>query len=117
VITDVDGNRIERIADLTRELNRKGEGEVTIKVIRDKSQRSFKLTPEQGTGFNFEPEINITPQVGQISLPRLDRIVIPPIKIRATPKIVLPAMPRMDKIVIPSIPAISIPRVLLPLPL
>ncbi|HEY6186479.1 MAG TPA: PDZ domain-containing protein [Pyrinomonadaceae bacterium] len=117
VITDVDGNRIERIADLTRELNRKGEGEVTIKVIRDKSQRSFKITPEQGTGFNFEPEINITPQVGQISLPRLAMPVIPPIKIRATPKIVLPAMPRMDKIVIPSIPAISIPRVLLPLPL
>lgn len=117
VITDVDGNRIERIADLTRELNRKGEGEVTIRVIRDKSQRSFKITPEQGTGFNFEPEINITPQVGQITLPRMAMPVIPPIKIRAMPKIVLPAMPKMDKIVIPSIPAISIPRVLLPLPL
>jgi serine protease Do len=113
VITAVDGNAIERIADLMRELNRKGEGEVTIQVIRDKSSRTFKLTPERGSSFEFGPEINIAPQVGQLALPR---IAIPAIHIPAMQKIVLPAMPKMNKIVLPRMPVIRIPRVL-PMPL
>jgi serine protease Do len=112
VITAIDGKAIERISDLTRELNRQSEGEVSIKVIRDKSQRTFKLTPERGAGFDFGPEINIAPQVGQLSFPRLAMPVIPAIKIRAMPKIVLPAMPKLDKIVMPPMPAIRIPRML-----
>jgi serine protease Do len=115
VITEVDGKRIERVSDLTREFNRKGEGEVTIKVIRDKSQRTFKLTPERGAGFDFGPEINIAPQVGQLSLPNIAMPVIPAIKIQAMPKIVLPAMPKLDKIVMPRIPTIRLPRILIPL--
>ena len=115
VITALDGKAIERVSDLTRELNRKGQGEVTIKVIRDKSQRTFKLTPERGAGFDFGPGINIAPQVGQLSLPAIAMPVIPAIELQAMPKIVLPALPKMDKIVMPRIPAIRIPRVLMPL--
>lgn len=111
VITAVDGKAIERVADLTRELNRKGDGEITIKIIRDKSERTFRLTPERGAGFDFDPEINIAPQMGQISLPRLALPVIPAVKIRSMPNIVLPALPKLDKIVVPRVPAIRIPRV------
>ncbi|HEX8143315.1 MAG TPA: PDZ domain-containing protein [Pyrinomonadaceae bacterium] len=111
VITAVDGVRIERLADLMRELNRRGEGEVTLQVIRDKSSRTFKLTPERGQAFDFGPEINIAPQVGRVVLPQITLPVIPALRIRATPQIVLPALPKIDKIVIPSIPAIKIPRI------
>jgi serine protease Do len=112
VITAVEGNAVERVSDLMRELNRKGEGEVTIQVIRDKSQRTFKLTPERGRGFDFGPEINITPQVGQLVLPQITLPAIPAVRIQAMPKLVLPARLKLEKIVVPRVPAIRIPRVL-----
>jgi membrane-associated protease RseP (regulator of RpoE activity) len=110
VITAIDGKTVERLSDLTRELNRKGDGEVTLKIIRDKSERTIRLTPERGADFDFEPEINAAPQVGQLSLPRLAVPVIPAIRIKAMPKIVLPALPKLDKIVMPSLPAVRIQR-------
>jgi serine protease Do len=109
VITAVDGNAIERVSDLTRELGRKSEGEVTIQVIRDKSQRTFKLTPEPGQSFDFGPELNITPQVGQLVLPKIVLRAMPQINL-SIPAISLPAMPKIDKITIPNIPAIKLQR-------
>jgi serine protease Do len=112
VITAVDGNAIEKVADLMRELNRRNEGEITLTIVRDKSQRTVKVTPERGTsGFEFSPEINITPQVGQLVIPK---IVIPAIKLRSMqnfsmPKIVLPVMP---KISIPKLKTITLPFLL-----
>jgi serine protease Do len=111
VITAIDGKAVERVSDLTRELNRKGDGEVTIKIIRDKSERTIRLTPERGADFDFEPEINIAPQVGRLSIPRLAMPVIPAVNIKAMPKIVLPALPKLNNIVVPRLPAIRIPRV------
>ncbi|HVG20788.1 MAG TPA: PDZ domain-containing protein, partial [Blastocatellia bacterium] len=93
VITAVNGTSIEKIADLLRELNRKGDGEVTLSVIRDKSQRTFKLTPERGRGFEFGPEINITPQVGQLVIPQIAMPALPAFKLEKMPKFVLPVMP------------------------
>jgi membrane-associated protease RseP (regulator of RpoE activity) len=109
VITAVDGQAVERVADLTRELGRKSEGEVTIQVIRDKSQRTFKLTPERGQSFDFGQEFNITPQVGQLVLPKIVLPALPQINL-SIPAISLPAMPRIDKMTIPRIPAIKLPR-------
>lgn len=110
VITAVEGNRIEKISDLMREINRKEAGEVTLTVIRDKSQRTFKLTPERGQAFEFAPEIEIAPQVGQLHIPQ---ITIPQISIPAIPAIKLQAMPKivMPKIVLPVIPKITIPKI------
>ncbi|HVG33283.1 MAG TPA: PDZ domain-containing protein [Pyrinomonadaceae bacterium] len=105
VITAVDGNGIEKVSDLMRELNRKREGEITLTVIRDKSQRTFKVTPERGAGgFEFSPDIQITPQVGSLVIPR---ITVPAVKIRSMPNFVMP------KIVIPkiTIPKITIPKI------
>jgi membrane-associated protease RseP (regulator of RpoE activity) len=109
VITAVNGTVIEKIADLLRELNRKGEGEVTLSVIRDKSQRTFKLTPERGQGFEFGPEINITPQVGQLVIPQIAMPAIPAFKLEKMPKIVFPAM---KEFAFPKIPALQIPLVI-----
>ncbi|HYY56783.1 MAG TPA: PDZ domain-containing protein [Pyrinomonadaceae bacterium] len=116
VITAVDGNRIERAADLLRELNRKSEGEVTLTIIRDRSKRTFKLTPERGRTFEFGPEI--APQVGQlvlpqIALPKMALPALPAIRLErmpkiALPKITLPAMPKMKGMVLPRLPVLRI---------
>jgi serine protease Do len=105
VITAVEGNRIEKVSDLLRELNRKEAGEVQLTVIRDKSQRTFKVTPERGQAFEFAPEIQVTPQVGQLTIPRIAMPEIPAIRLRSTPKIVIP------KIAFPVLPRITIPKI------
>lgn len=110
VITAIDGTPIERVADIARELNRKGEGEVTIQVIRDKSQRTFKLTPERTQSFDFGPEINITPQVGQLLLPQVVLSALPKINLPSIPKIELRALPPIDKTTIPRLPVLRLPR-------
>lgn len=110
VITAIEGNRIEKVSDLMRELNRKESGEVTLTVIRDKSQRTFKLTPERGEAFDFGPEIEIAPQVGQLAIPRIAIPAMPAIRIRAMPKIVLPNIV-LPKMVLPAMPEINIPKI------
>jgi serine protease Do len=98
VITAVDGEAVDSSGDLSRVINRKKEGEVTLTIIRNKAQQTIRVTPKEGVGFS-----------GTINQPTVGRrIVIPRIEI-PTPEIDI-SMPR---IVIPSIPSINIalPRV------
>ena len=98
VITAVDGEAVDSSGDLSRVVNRKKEGDVTLTIIRNKAQQTIRVTPKEGGGFSGT--IN-QPQIGR-------RIVIPRIEI-PTPEIDI-AMP---SIVIPSIPSINInlPRI------
>ena len=97
VITAVDGEAIDSPGDISRVINRKKEGDITLTVIRNKSQQTIHVTPREG-GFSGAMG---QPQVGR-------RIVVPRIEI-PTMDIDI-AMPR---IVIPSIPAINVemPRI------
>lgn len=98
VITAIDGEAVDSPGDISRVINRKKEGDVTLTVIRNKAQQTIRVTPKEGGGFSGTMG---HPQVGR-------RIVIPRIEI---PDIDIDiAMPR---IVIPSIPSINIemPRV------
>jgi serine protease Do len=97
VITAVDGEAIDSPGDISRVINRKKEGDITLTVIRNKSQQMIHVTPREG-GFSGGMG---QPQVGR-------RIVIPRIEI-PTMDIDI-AMPR---IVIPTIPAINVemPRI------
>ena len=97
VITAVDGEAIDSPGDISRVINRKKEGDITLTVIRNKSQQTIHVTPREG-GFSGGMG---QPQVGR-------RIVVPRIEI-PTMDIDI-AMPR---IVIPSIPAINVelPRI------
>lgn len=47
VITEVDGERVEDMRDLSRLVSRREEGEVTLTVVRDKQKRSVRVTPER----------------------------------------------------------------------
>jgi serine protease Do len=73
VITEVDGEHVEHPADLSRAINRKTEGEITLTIVRDKSQRTIKVVPEKSDTMQlFDSDINImTPRIGKLDLPRL----------------------------------------------
>lgn len=105
VITEVDGEKIDEVGDLSRAINRKSEGDVTLTITRDRSQQTIRVTPEKGEATPlFGPEFRIegTPRVGQLMtipstplMPKLNKIVMPQITI---PQIVMPriqAMPRV----------------------
>ena len=93
VITAVDGEAVDSLSAMSRVINRKKDGDVTLTVVRNKAQQTFHVTPRE-SGFSGTTGY---PQSGR-------RIVIPRIEIPTMPEINI-AMPR---IVIPSIPAINI---------
>jgi serine protease Do len=47
VITEVDGEKIENAVELSRAISRKQDGDVTLTVTRERSRRTFKVTPEK----------------------------------------------------------------------
>ena len=84
VITAVDGEAVDSPGDIARIINRKKDGDVTLTVIRNKSQQTIRVTPRQGSLTR-----TINDQVGrQIFIPR---IVIPDVNV-VTPRIELPAI-------------------------
>ncbi|HEU5239495.1 MAG TPA: PDZ domain-containing protein [Pyrinomonadaceae bacterium] len=88
VITAIDGEKVTSPGDLTRALNKKETGDVSLTVIRDKTPRTVTLTPEKiehpnifrtgtlGTKRIVTPSIQI-PDVN-ITIPR---IVVPSIDV------------------------------------
>lgn len=97
VITAVDGEKIEAAGDLTRAINSKKEGDVQLTVIRDKSPRTIKVTPKEGSGLG-RPGV-IAPQIGRrIVIPRIELPSIPELNI-VVPRIDLPATPEVDVVV------------------
>ncbi len=96
VITAIDGEEIDSPGDVSRVISRKKEGDVTLTVIRNKSQQTIRVTPREGGGFSGG---FIRPQVGR-------RIVIPRIQF---PDVNI-AMPQIQIPVVPSI-NINLPRI------
>lgn len=95
VITAIDGEAVDSPGDISRVINRKKEGEVTLTIVRNKSQQTIRVMPREG-GFSGTMG---QPQIGR-------RIVIPRIEI---PSVDI----SMPNIVIPSIPTINVqmPRI------
>lgn len=111
VVTEVDGTRVETVLDLMRAISRKDEGELTLTVTRDKSQRTIRLTPERSKDSNFAaPGVYFSPQAMQMALPQINMVL---------PKVVVPAVPKMKmvlpKIAVPSI-RVNLPAKVLALP-
>jgi len=104
VITAVDGEAVDSPGDISRAINRKKEGDVTLTIVRNKSQQTIHVTPREGGGFSGTTG---NPQIGR-------RIVIPRIEIPTIPDIEI-AMP---DIVVPSTPTINVrmPQIRVPLP-
>ncbi|HEY4425862.1 MAG TPA: PDZ domain-containing protein [Pyrinomonadaceae bacterium] len=85
VITSIEGEEVDSPGDLSRVMNRKKEGDVTLTIIRNKSQQTIRVTPSEARGLGTLDR----PQVGRrIVIPRID---FPDIDI-AMPRVVVPAM-------------------------
>lgn len=96
VITEAEGERVEQQGDLSRALNRKQDGDVTLTVVRDKKRRTVKVTPERRpSSFNLNPQIYFEPpDAAAIVAPRV-RVNLPRL---ATP----PRAPRPPRVVVVS---------------
>ena len=85
VITSVDGEAVDSPGDISRILNSKKEGEVTVTFIRNKTQQSVRVTPKVGQNF---PRTLVHPQIGRT-------IVIPRVQFPPFPEVGV-AMPSMN---------------------
>jgi membrane-associated protease RseP (regulator of RpoE activity) len=105
VITAVDGETVDSTGDISRIVNNKKDGEVTLTIVRNKSQQTIRVTPTEGHGF---PARTIgRPQIGRrIVIPRIEMGELPEVNI-SMPRIVLPTIPSVDI----QMPRIKVPNV------
>ena len=94
VITSLDGEKIEDAGDLSRALDKKKEGDVSLTIIRNKSQRTITVTPKTGNTTFGQP--GTAPQVGRtVVIPRIELPSIPEMNIMI-PRIDLPTIPEIN---------------------
>ena len=98
VITAVDGEKVASAGDISRAINKKQDGDITLTVIRDHSSRTVTLTPEK----NPERQLIRPGTVGtrRIVIPRIE---VPEVNIQV-PRIVVPAIPPIEVTVPPRPP-------------
>lgn len=107
VITAVDGEKVDGTGDISDIVNRKKEGDVTLTIVRNKSQLTLRVTPKDGEA-TFRTLRR--PTIGrQIFIPRIQFPVIPEVTI---PAIEIPSV-NIPAIEIPSV-NIAAPRVVTP---
>jgi len=104
VITAVDGEKVEGSGDVSRAINKKKDGDVTLTVVRNKNQRTINVTPKDEP----MPTPGAAPQGRRvITVPRVELGSIAPINIQV-PRIDLPVIPEIN-VVVPRV--IKAPRV------
>ena len=116
VITAVDGEKIEGPGDLSRAINKQKDGDITLTIVRDKNQRTIKLTPEKAESELLRPGRTANQRVirdqirrtiqegareGRIVIPRIELPTIPAINV-SVPQIDLPVIPEIN-VVIPRV--------------
>lgn len=83
IITEADGERLEDAGDLSRIINRKEDGEVTLNVVRDRQRRTVKVTPErrQPQTFQLNPRAYVAPRIATAPrAPRAPRAITPSVR-------------------------------------
>jgi C-terminal processing protease CtpA/Prc len=93
VITAIDGEKVDSSGDVSRVINKKQEGEVSLTILRDHSTRTVNLTPEK----REQPTIFRPGTIGtrRVTIPAIQVPVIPEMNIRV-PQIVIPATPKIE---------------------
>jgi serine protease Do len=109
VITELNGEKIEDTGDFIRALNRKDEGDVTLTIIRDKSNRTIKVTPERRPAPTFNlSELQPSGMMSRLEFPAF-QMNLPDMHIlQSMPKIesfMMPnfLLPKMDNLVLPRV--------------
>jgi len=101
VITAVDGEKVTSSGDVTRAINKKEEGDVTLTIIRDRSTRTITLTPEK----NPDRRLIRPGTVGTTRRIVIPRVEVPEINIQM-PRIVVPAIPPIE-VTVPRTPRVT----------
>lgn len=93
VITAVDGQEVDSPSDVSRVISSKKEGDVTLTVIRNKSQQTFRVTPREGgfTGTMGRPTVGRQIVIPRIQFPDIN-ISVPSVniqlpRVRVSPRI------------------------------
>jgi serine protease Do len=97
VITAVDGEKVDSPGDVTRAINKKEDGSITLTVVRDHNSRSVTVTPEKSPQSSGDVRTIVVP-----------RIEIPAITV-TTPRIVVPSTPNINIVT----PRVIRPRVII----
>lgn len=93
VITAVDGEKVTSPGDVSRAINKKQDGEVSLTIVRDRNTRTVTLTPEKSSE---APMVRPgTMGTRRISIPSIRVRSIPEMNIRI-PEIVIPATPPIE---------------------
>lgn len=105
VITSIDGEEVDSTGDISRIINKKKDGDVSLTVTRNKSQQTIRVTPKEGGG--LQRRVMTRPQIGRtIVIPRVEFPNFPEISV-TIPSIAVPP-------VNVSVPAITVPAVSMP---
>jgi C-terminal processing protease CtpA/Prc len=94
VITAIDGEKIEASGDLSRTINKRKDGDVSLTVIRNKNQRTITVTPKAAESL-LKPGTLRQAGVRTIVVPRIELGSIPAVNI-STPQITLPVIPEIN---------------------
>jgi len=97
VITGADGEKVTSAGDLSRAVNKKDDGAVTLTVVHDHATRTVTVTPEKNPDRLIRPGMIGT---RRIVIPSVEIPAIPEMNIQI-PRIVVPATPRID-VTVPS---------------
>ena len=93
VITAIDGEKVDSSGDISRAINKKQDGDVTLTVLRDHNTRTVTVTPEKKPeGTLIRPS---TLGTRRIVIPSIEVPAVPEMDIRI-PSIVVPATPRIE---------------------
>jgi membrane-associated protease RseP (regulator of RpoE activity) len=92
VITTADGEKVNDAGDLTRAINKKEDGAVTLTVVHDHNTRTVTVTPEKRQERIIRPG---TIGTQQITIPSVAIPAVPEMNIRI-PRVVVPATPKID---------------------
>src|SRR5260370_35000060 len=77
VITAIDGEKVEATGDISRAINNNKDGDVTLTIIRNRTQQKVRVTPKEGD-FPFGTP-GARPQIGR-------PFVIPGIELPSIPE-------------------------------
>jgi len=94
VVTEVDGARLKNAGELSRALNRKDEGDVSLTIVRDKKTRTIKVTPDRTQN---NPTFFMPDGVGAVAPMALiaPRVQLAAPRVTIAPRPAMPAMPRI----------------------
>jgi C-terminal processing protease CtpA/Prc len=92
VITTADGEKIASSGDLSRAINKKDDGTITLTVVRDHSARTVTVTPEKNPDRLIRPG---TIGTRTVVIPSIEIPAMPEVNIQI-PRIVVPATPKIE---------------------